>query len=275
MKIILSRKGFDLTSGGYPSPILPDGTILSFPIPEENGLYYKDLKHNGLSYLELMYQLGIKGFYENTQAHLDPDIRCSAMDRQGEWEAIFGQCDSSAKHLDNQNVNVGDIFLFFGWFRKTIDTPTGLKYDPKDKEGKHVIWGYLQVGKMFKIKKEDEYPRHYLNHPHFVNRSYSNNTAYIASEKLSFDLTQYGAGTFKYSEKLVLSCPETKKSIWKLPLCLHPDCETTITYHTNPEKWTKKDNYCTLQSVGRGQEFVISGNPDVESWAKETIFKQY
>jgi len=33
MKLILSRKGFDSTYGGYPSPILPDGTLLSLPIP--------------------------------------------------------------------------------------------------------------------------------------------------------------------------------------------------------------------------------------------------
>lgn len=32
-KIILSRKGFDSKYGGIPSPILPDGAMLSFPIP--------------------------------------------------------------------------------------------------------------------------------------------------------------------------------------------------------------------------------------------------
>jgi hypothetical protein len=33
MKVILSRKGFDSASGGMPSPILPDGTLISLPIP--------------------------------------------------------------------------------------------------------------------------------------------------------------------------------------------------------------------------------------------------
>jgi len=273
-KIVLSRKGFDLTSGGYPSPILPDGTMLSLPIPEASGTCYKDLKYNGTSYLELMKQLGIKGFDENSQAHLDPDINSNITERREQsWEAIFGQCDSSASHLDNQNIKEGDLFLFFGWFRKTIETATGLKYDPKDKTGKHVLWGYLEVGKAFKIVKEDECPRHYLNHPHFEPNSYSNNTAYIASEKLSFDETKYGAGTFKFDESLVLSCSTGLKSIWQLPLCFHPDNGTQITYHTNPEKWTKEDTYCTLQSVGRGQEFIISGNPDVKQWAKNIIIQ--
>lgn len=32
MKVILSRKGFDSTYGGYPSLILPDGELISLPI---------------------------------------------------------------------------------------------------------------------------------------------------------------------------------------------------------------------------------------------------
>ncbi len=219
-----------------------------------------------------MHQLGMKGFDEKTQVHLDPDLRYSIRNRgNNQWEAIFGQCDSSASHLDNQNIGEGDLFLFFGWFKKTIEMPEGLRFDPKDKDGKHVIWGYLQVGKTFKIKETDEYPRHYLNHPHFMNRSYSNNTAYIASKELSFDPTKYGAGTLKFDEKLVLSCPTGLKSIWQLPLFFHPDFETTVTYHTNPEKWTKNKDYCTLQSVGRGQEFVVDGNSEVLNWAKDII----
>ena len=37
MKIILSRKGFDSENGETQSPILPDGTLLSLPIPDEKG----------------------------------------------------------------------------------------------------------------------------------------------------------------------------------------------------------------------------------------------
>ncbi len=35
MKIILSRKGFDSSAGGVPSPIFPDGGLLSLPIPDK------------------------------------------------------------------------------------------------------------------------------------------------------------------------------------------------------------------------------------------------
>ena len=37
MKIILSRKGFDSSLGGYPSPIFPDGKLCSIPIPSRDG----------------------------------------------------------------------------------------------------------------------------------------------------------------------------------------------------------------------------------------------
>jgi len=37
MKVILSRKGFDSGYGGFPSPVLPDGTMLSLPIPVSSG----------------------------------------------------------------------------------------------------------------------------------------------------------------------------------------------------------------------------------------------
>jgi hypothetical protein len=33
IKLVLSRKGFDSANGGIPSPIFPDGRLLSLPIP--------------------------------------------------------------------------------------------------------------------------------------------------------------------------------------------------------------------------------------------------
>lgn len=133
-KIILSRKGFDSSCGGYPSPILPDGTMVSLPIPATNENVtptYKDLKCGDLSYLDLMHQLGMKKYTENSKVHLDPDINFSVIQREKEnWKAIFGQCDASASHLDKQEVKTGDIFLFFGLFRKIIKTDSGYKFAP-------------------------------------------------------------------------------------------------------------------------------------------------
>ena len=43
MKIILSRKGFDSSNGGIPSPIMPDGTLISMPIPAKEKVSYTDI----------------------------------------------------------------------------------------------------------------------------------------------------------------------------------------------------------------------------------------
>ena len=42
MKIILSRKGFDAEAGGFASPILPDGTMVSLPIPDDSSVVKYD-----------------------------------------------------------------------------------------------------------------------------------------------------------------------------------------------------------------------------------------
>lgn len=55
MKIILSRKGFDSSNGGIPSPILPDGTLLSIPIPGKfDNLSFDDLNYNGVSFSNIL-----------------------------------------------------------------------------------------------------------------------------------------------------------------------------------------------------------------------------
>ena len=59
MRIILSRKGFDSANGGYPSPIMPDGRMVSLPIPDQD----TDVKYsqlflpNGKNYGLLMQDL--------------------------------------------------------------------------------------------------------------------------------------------------------------------------------------------------------------------------
>ena len=55
MKIILSRKGFDSSNGGISSPILPDGTLLSLPIPGKfDNLSFDDLNYNGVSFSNIL-----------------------------------------------------------------------------------------------------------------------------------------------------------------------------------------------------------------------------
>ena len=73
MKIILSRKGFDSSNGGCPSPILPDGTLLSMPIPSNDRDTYEDLFCRGVNYAELLRQLRPGKLFSH--CHVDPDLR--------------------------------------------------------------------------------------------------------------------------------------------------------------------------------------------------------
>lgn len=274
MKVILSRKGFDSSAGGYPSAIMPDGTLISFPIPDDNGvktcIQYKDMNiDDGLTYQDLMEQLGIKNHNE-TQVHLDPDLYPGIIKRNDGWKPVLGQSHAAQKHLSNNNIEMGDLFLFFGWFRKVQLVNNVYKYVPET--DRHVIWGYLQVGEIIKIDQTKEYDEWLEGHPHFKYRKRENNTAYIASEKLSFDNRINGAGVLNFHESLILTHGgQENRSFWSLPKFLHPDYGTKMTYHENRNRWNIDGQRCTLQSVGRGQEFVVTGNTQIEEWAKSVI----
>ena len=54
MKVVLSRKGFDSSAGGVASPIMPDGTMLSLPIPDRTSpVSYADIVPHGALVPEL------------------------------------------------------------------------------------------------------------------------------------------------------------------------------------------------------------------------------
>lgn len=54
MKVILSRKGFDSSNGGIPSPIMPDGTLLSMPILDSAGIPFSDIAWKGMTYADIL-----------------------------------------------------------------------------------------------------------------------------------------------------------------------------------------------------------------------------
>lgn len=77
MKIIISRKGFDKDNGGCPSPVLPDGTMLSMTIPGDIDaqLKYEDIKYGENTYLDIWDNFLPKHRTDTPYCHLDPDIR--------------------------------------------------------------------------------------------------------------------------------------------------------------------------------------------------------
>ena len=116
MKVVLSRKGMDSRAGGIPSPILPDGTLLSLPIPnEKSGVPYGDLVYKGRTYQQIIQQIHPTfDFQKHPFCHLDPDIYGVLKNKHAGWKPAFGQYEIPAKHLDGQGVDVGDVFLFYG-----------------------------------------------------------------------------------------------------------------------------------------------------------------
>ena len=63
MKVILSRKGVDSSWGGHPGIILPDNTILYYPIPgDEDEDRYSVIKGTD----GIAMDIGMKRFYQDT-----------------------------------------------------------------------------------------------------------------------------------------------------------------------------------------------------------------
>ncbi len=58
MRIILSRKGFDSSAGGCPSPIFPDGRLFSLPIPDKTSpIVYSEIHYDDIDVGQLVSQL--------------------------------------------------------------------------------------------------------------------------------------------------------------------------------------------------------------------------
>ena len=102
MKLILSRKGFGTSAGGKPSPIFPDDTMLSLPIPDKaSPIAYQDIAGNQhASVGELVNDLVSRP--PARRAHLDPDLSAHAMPRMRNWRPIFGQEGAAEKAPSKQ-----------------------------------------------------------------------------------------------------------------------------------------------------------------------------
>ncbi len=167
MKIILSRKGFDSKSGGYPSPIFPDKSLISLPIPAHDyvsGVNYADeiyepIQYNNVkippSVSKLLAENGIKDIftykdfmlllfnqYQNKTfqkiknrllndmscyCHLDPDLIEDNLSRENGWLPIFGPHPKYQKNLKN-HIKKNDLFLFFGFYRPVVIEEGRIRY---------------------------------------------------------------------------------------------------------------------------------------------------
>lgn len=290
MKIILSRKGFDSTAGGYPSPILDAKELISFPIPEKlekvssdyyhiSGNSYADHKTSqGITFLELLSQLlppknqNLKREKEKiplSQAlcHYDPQIFDPTTNNEASsYTGLFGQCGKPLGHLVSNSNKVGedDLFLFFGWFRDTIRNQNG-EYSYVSGSDKHVIWGWLEVKEVIDVNSDKTQDAFLRNHPHYYLEEHKHNNIFVGKDKLSFNPNLPGAGIFQYDKTLVLTKQGMTRSKWDLPIYFKGriSCHTPASFKTD-----------YFQSCGRGQEFVVEADDRIFTWVKNLFNKE-
>lgn len=275
MKVILSRKGFDSSNGGHPSPIMPDGSLLSIPVPNKGDdpskfdeLTYSDLCFNGESYASILNKLYPGENWNNRHCHNDPDIRKNRADIPPDWKPAFGQAGSAQGLLKNADVKAGDLFLFFGWFRRIddkfrfINRRIGNFYDHSDL---HVIYGYMQIGRI--LTKRDNYEEiaTFTSHPH-SRYSAPSNALYLPSERLSFDDSIPGYGMLSYREDRVLTKEGCSRSIWQERDFLMPGNKNVYPEKKNSAKKSG------LYYAGIWQELIVMNESEsLLDWVKSII----
>jgi len=278
MKIIFSKKGFDTSYGKMPSPIFPDGSMLSLPIPDEqSNCPYAAISSPYPAFPTMEKLLLALGYPERAVqvAHLDPDLRAAAKPRLAGWRPVFGQSGPALGHLIRQGVGANDIFLFYGLFQEVrIESDGRLRFSGKRQQ---VVWGWLQVAEFHYIHEifgQKEYT--WLNdHPHVQACTCKDDALFMSQDSLYLPSGQLrgvpGAGVFgKYRPELALSYPEGKSfTNWRLPGFFYPfPDKTPLTYHGDKKYWRKENGYCYLDRVSIGQEFILHDEymPDIGNW---------
>jgi hypothetical protein len=285
MKIILSRKGFDSANGGAPSPIFPDGRLLSLPIPASSSpTRFADCRWGEQRIGGLVESLTGGRVSAGHPTHLDPDLDQGARPREAGWRPAFGQTGAAQSHLAQHVIGAGDLFLFFGWFQEAELTAGGSWRFKRNAPDLHVLFGWLQVGEVLRVGAQTaEFTRAYPwleGYPHLRGEWTVPNTVYLAAETLDVladtnPELRGGGGVFPtVSAARTLSEPDQpRRSSWRLPDWFSPtEGGLSLSYHDRADRWSRApDGSTRLQSVARGQEFVLTTDrrEDLSGWLSE------
>lgn len=253
MRIIFSRKGFDSSAGGCPSPLI-DGRPYSLPIPSRQPSKHRF--HDLPSPLpELVGQL-TRGRIKPTDAcHLDPDIDRRASVRQANWRGALGQAGAAQGHLRKQGIARGDLFLFWGLFQQVVHD-TGWRYVGQPE---HRVFGWLQVDEILAVGSEPEPHLERVpwlaDHPHLQRGWKGANTVYVAASDLVLGDEGTGLpgfGVLNHGSRLTAT-NSARTSVWEVPAWLTPTQGGCGMTYNPPHRWTGK---ATVEVAARGQEFV-------------------
>jgi hypothetical protein len=281
MKIILSRKGFDSSEGKVASPIFPSGELCSLPIPEPavnvHTKRYREITFGNLSLGTIIHNLTQGEITGDAMAHLDPDLNVDSIARQANWKPVFGQSGAAERHLQNYDVKEGDVFVFYGWFRR-VEQCAGVYRYVRGAPDLHVIFGWLQIERRIAVDNTVEIPSWALYHPHCnpqrtKKKDSDLDSIYIATDDLkllNITINKPGGGVFhQLSPALCLTAPGKSRSIWRLPGWFYSEAEKAgLSYHRDLRRWTPEEGHVLLRSVGRGQEFVLDceEHPEAVHW---------
>ena len=262
MRVILSRKGFDSQYGRVPSPILPDGRMISLPIPlKEAPTTFGAINRDGINLGSLTSDLTNGRITPHWRAHLDPDLDPGAVPRPDGWRPLFGQVDASLGHLKTSGVGVGDLFLFFGWFRP-VDFVRGHWQFVRGSTSVHALWGWLSIGEVHDVSAVPASVRRWADgHPHLAGMPHRQNTLFVSGGALQLGSRRLpSAGVFTHAAHRVLTQEGASRSTWRLPAWMHPDQGIAeLSYHHDRKRWSRiDDEHCGLTAVSKGQEFVLT-----------------
>ncbi len=235
MRIVFSRKGFDSSAGGGPSPIV-GGRPFSLPIPAgaASRTTYGALGLGDHAAKASRGRLGSDDLCHHDPMFLD------------EGTCVFGQCGAAQTHLERQGVGVGDVFLFFGLFA-----------EEDGGEPHHRIFGYLKVEQTIALTQGTPDDLLEIAHPHALALHHSNDVIWRGE----------GRTANRASDALRLTVPGGPPSLWRRPDWLK---RGGLSYHDRKDRWLSESR---LQSVARGQEFVadIGQRPRPRQWLDEMI----
>ena len=300
-KVVLSKKGFDDSTGENPSIILPEEykfQMISFPIPEVNptriGFSAKDLEYH----LENNKTKTLQQFFDELELsfpsdsfHYDPELLITnklRKDKNKNYYATLGQSSTASSvlldsaHADTKSRNPlskDDVMLFFGTFKRTYLENGKLKYDSQMHKI-HAIWGYMIVDDVIQVlndgrlvipntKKqgpfEDITPDILEKYPHIQEHLH-----YINRNKEEFPniiVLSKRFDTFKYKSINKLTKSDYNRTVWQLPDFLQG---AKMGYQKNTKDNLIKDPSRILIN-GHGQELVISNfnNDEMKKWLKD------
>lgn len=297
MRIILSRKGFDGVTGKTASPILlPSGPAMSspgylwsIPIPEPKGgnqstTQYQNIRRGSTALGTIVNDLTKNKktkIVPSDYAHFDPDLEEGSIPRKEGWRGVFGQGNRRAyRILQKGKVGIGDLFLFFGWF-KQVEKRNSLYRYKRNAPNLHVLFGWLQVGGQVSPAYANASLPWLRYFPHCIipRDAKSHDTfIYLSADKLilpGMSREMLGAGVFrKYHEALRLTAPgQRNRGLWRLPKWMIPEGRKPLGLHDKPWRWTLHEDHVRLRTVGRGQDFVLDTSlyPEAVDWARNII----